>query len=149
MWTIYCHTHIESGRRYIGQTKMTWQRRWKGHIAAAYKAESGHGHFTGAIRAHGPDAFSHEVLEICATQQAADAAEIRWIAEHDTTDRAKGFNRRPGGQGDNWAALRKTTGSPESRAKRSERAKAQWADPQFKAKLSAIQTVAQKEVLAN
>lgn len=32
-WTIYCHTHIESGKRYIGQTKFTMEYRWRrGHV---------------------------------------------------------------------------------------------------------------------
>ena len=74
-WTIYCHTHIESGRRYIGLTKQTWQARWAGHVSQALSRKSGWGHFQNAIRKYGKDAFGCTVLQICDTLEQANAAE--------------------------------------------------------------------------
>ena len=146
MWTIYCHTHAATGRRYIGQTKLSWQRRWKGHLANARRSLDGYAHFGNALRKYGADAFSHEVLESCSTQDEADVAERRWIAEFDTTNRDLGFNRKPGGQGDNNEALRNAKNKPENRAKVAVEAAARWADPAFKAKtgdaISEAQTAA-------
>lgn len=50
-----------------------------------------------AIRKYGPDAFSHEVLEVCDSLESANAAEARWIAHFETCDPAKGFNLQKGG----------------------------------------------------
>lgn len=36
-YTVYCHIHIESGRRYVGLTKLTMMKRWNQHV---YNAES-------------------------------------------------------------------------------------------------------------
>src|ERR1022692_2861177 len=133
MWTIYCHTLVSDGRRYVGQTKNSWQRRWRSHVVAALRAVDGYGHFANAIRKHGSEAFSHEVLEVCSTQQVADLAERCWIALFDTTNRALGFNRTLGGQGDNNVALRRSKNMPEVRAKVSAEVSALWSDPVVKA----------------
>ncbi len=96
-WTIYCHTHIVSNRRYVGLTSRTWQRRWAQHLVQARSRSSGWSHFPNAIRKYGKDAFSHEVLETCDTLEAANAAEERWIEELGTRDPTKGFNTAKGG----------------------------------------------------
>ena len=75
-YTIYCHTHTESGRRYIGLTKLTMMKRWNSHIYTANHVKNGKlaatGHFPNAIRKYGKDAFSHEVLEVCSTLEEAN-----------------------------------------------------------------------------
>ena len=96
-WTIYCHTHTESGRRYVGLTKRTWQRRWSQHVCQA-RSSKGQWHFPNAICKYGKDAFSHEVLEVCETLEEANAAEEKWISHFDTTNRKKGFNLVKGGE---------------------------------------------------
>jgi group I intron endonuclease len=97
-WTIYSHTHVASGRRYVGLTKKTMLFRWNQHIQNA-KAKRGKGcvHFWAAIRKYGKDAFSHEVLEICDTIESANAAEERLIRELETRNPEKGFNLARGG----------------------------------------------------
>ncbi len=97
-YTIYCHTHIESGRRYIGLTKLTMMKRWNQHLANA-KAKQGKGcaHFWAAIRKYGKDAFSHEVLEVCGSLEEANAAEQKWIEHFKTRDPEFGFNLAKGG----------------------------------------------------
>ena len=66
VWTIYCHIHTESGRRYIGLTKVSMMRRWNQHVlksrTCTTKAKI---YFCNAIRKYGKDAFSHKVLEVC------------------------------------------------------------------------------------
>ena len=96
-WTIYCHTHIESGRRYVGLTSQTWRKRWKNHMSAAKSSKGGRWHFPNAIRKYGKDAFSHEVLEISGTLEEANSAEEKWIAHFDSRNPKKGFNLEKGG----------------------------------------------------
>jgi len=95
-WTIYCHTHIESGRRYVGLTKHSMMRRWNRHVYSANLVKNGKpaltAHFPNAIRKYGKDAFSHEVLEICQTLESANLAEEKWIEFHKTRDLQFGFN---------------------------------------------------------
>lgn len=99
-WTIYRHTHIGSGRHYVGLTRMSMMRRWKGHVRVAMR-EGNHKesryHFANAIRQYGKDAFTHEILEKCSTLEEANAAEIKWIEHLDTTNPEKGFNIKVGG----------------------------------------------------
>jgi hypothetical protein len=98
-WTIYCHTHVGSWRRYIGLTKKTMTRRWKEHVQNAIK-KTGRGcrHFWNAIRLYGKDAFSHEILEICMDLEVANLAEECWIEFFETRDPTGGFNLAKGGR---------------------------------------------------
>jgi group I intron endonuclease len=97
-WTIYCHTHVESGRRYIGLTKKTILQRWNNHVLNAHK-KTGKGcrYFWSAIRKYGKDAFSHEVLEYCSTLEVANQAEEAWVEFYETRNQEKGFNLAKGG----------------------------------------------------
>lgn len=134
-WTIYCHTHIESSRRYIGLTSQTWQKRWKNHVNTA-KNSKGCFHFPNAIRKYGKDAFSHEVLEICDTLEDANAAEVRWIARFDTRNPEKGFNLRKGGQ-HTPHPVKNPWDRPEYRKKSSVASRRKWKDPAFRARVTA------------
>jgi hypothetical protein len=96
-WTIYCHIHRESGRRYIGLTKQTWKQRWKNHVCAARSSKGGRWHFPNAIRKYGSEAFDHEVLEVCDSLEEANVAEVRWIRHFDSANPEKGFNLEKGG----------------------------------------------------
>ena len=96
-WTIYCHTHIATGRRYVGLTSQTMERRWASHCAKAKSAKGGRWHFPNAIRKYGKDAFSHEVLEVCYDLEVANLAEKCWIDLFETRDPTKGFNLAKGG----------------------------------------------------
>jgi group I intron endonuclease len=98
IWTVYCHTHVASGRRYVGLTKKTMLARWNQHVyCAGNRAKGKRSHFWAAIRKYGKDAFSHEVLEVCGTLESGNAAEERLIEELDTRNPAKGFNITRGG----------------------------------------------------
>jgi GIY-YIG catalytic domain len=163
VWTIYCHTHVESGRRYVGQTQRTQKKRWVGHLSAA-KSSGRRSHFSNAIRTYGPDAFEHEVLETCVTQEAANEAEIRWISKLGTRDPRFGFNGRDGGKhGPHYITRnpwdrqafrahmleilgspdrrtrtsevnREVKSTPDARAKVSAESRARWVDPIIRAK---------------
>ena len=97
-WTIYCHIHKATGRRYIGLTKKTWKQRWNQHVYTATKlAKRGWSHFANAIRKYGKDAFFHEVLEVCDSLEEANAAEEKWVEHFDSTNPERGFNIKKGG----------------------------------------------------
>ncbi len=149
-WTIYSHMHIESGRRYIGLTKLTMLRRWNQHLQnAKRKAGKGCRHFWNALRSYGPQAFSHEVLEVVESLEEANLREDFWIERFDTRNLEKGFNLARGGRhtphpvqklGDRpeFIAKCRTNSAhlltPEGRAK----SRAAVQTPEFRAKIGAI-----------
>ena len=134
-WTIYCHTHTKSGRRYVGLTSQTWQKRWKNHVHAAGSSKGGRWHFANAIRKYGKTAFSHEVLEVCDTLEEANAAEEKWIAHFDTRNPEKGFNLKKGGDHIPHP-VKNPWDRPEYRKKSSAASKAKWRDPEFRARVT-------------
>jgi hypothetical protein len=147
-WTIYCHTHIGSGRRYVGLTRLSMMRRWKGHVAKSQSLKP-HGksrsHFANAIRQYGKDAFTHEVLETCSTIEEANQAEIKWIENYDSTNPEKGYNIKPGGNqtphpvDNNWQK------SPEYIEHITGVSKRLWTDPAFIAKQSEALRLARQD----
>jgi hypothetical protein len=169
-WTIYCHTHTDSGRRYVGLTKKTLLQRWNQHVYMALKTKAGKGfsHFCNAIRAYGKDAFSHQVLEVCHDLEIANLAEECWIEFFDTRNPEKGFNLAKGGA-HTPHPIRSPMQRPEFRVKamealaavnarmtheeRSARSKGLWKDPQYQEKVvaatkAALSTPAAKEAMS-
>jgi group I intron endonuclease len=97
-FTIYCHTNRVNGKRYVGQTLSTMEKRWTAHVSVA-KCNRGRQTrlLSAAIRKYGPDAFDHEVLEIIVgTQEEADLAEAEWIKRRGSRSPA-GYNLTAGG----------------------------------------------------
>jgi hypothetical protein len=154
-WTIYCHIHIDSGRRYIGLTKRTMERRWSQHCVQAKSSKGGRWHFPNAIRQYGPQAFSHEVLEVCETLKAANEAEIKWIDHFNSRDPQFGFNLAPGDshiphpiRKNPWddpeyrkktiRSLKISHGDPKLRAKKKKISEDLWSNPEFRSKLISI-----------
>jgi group I intron endonuclease len=93
--TVYCHTNSVNGKRYVGITKFSMERRWKGHVASVkwgYPTR-----FSRAIAKYGQNAFTHEVLETVPDRETANEAEIWWIAHFGSDDPALGYNLSPGG----------------------------------------------------
>jgi hypothetical protein len=148
-WIVYCHTHIESGRRYIGLTKKTLLQRWNQHLYKSKRPRKSH--FWNAIRKYGKEAFSHEVLQTCSTLRLANRAEVRWIERYKTRDPLFGFNLARGGDsrpnfpGQNpWdrpdyrakslPGLIARTHTPQSRAN----SRAAVQSPEVRAKISAL-----------
>lgn len=122
-WTVYCHIHAATSRRYVGVTRRSMERRWSQHVNQSKSAKGGRWHFPNAIRKYGPEAFVHEVLEVCDSLEQADLAERKWIAHFDTTDPRKGFNILKGGCPDS---------KPESKPIR-----AKWQEPEYRMKVTA------------
>ncbi len=96
-WTIYCHIHEASGRRYVGLTKHSMTKRWNRHVYNALHSRGNTRYFPNAIRKYGPNAFSHEILEVCHYLEVANMAEECWIEFYETRDPTKGFNLAKGG----------------------------------------------------
>jgi group I intron endonuclease len=97
VFTIYCHTNTVNGKKYVGQTRQSMEQRWTKHVIKALNNTSSSRAFAAAIRKHGPSVFSHEVLDIVATQDGADRAERAWIA-HLACMTPDGYNIAAGGQ---------------------------------------------------
>ena len=91
---VYCHTLFD-GRKYIGITCQPLNRRWRN--GEGYKSKDGY--FYNAIKKHGWDAFSHEVLIHGLSEDEAKAIERLLITLFKTQDRSKGFNISGGGDG--------------------------------------------------
>ena len=136
-WTIYCHIHVESGRKYVGLTKQTMESRWKKHIYTAKSSKGGRWHFPNAIRKYGPEAFSHTILETCSSLEEANLAEQKWIEKFDSRNPEKGFNLAPGGTSSPHSIRKNPWNNPEFRVKILAKMKALGASPAFKAKISA------------
>ena len=137
-WTIYCHIHIESRRRYIGLTSRSVERRWSQHVTQARFSKNGRWHFPNAIRKYGKDAFTHEILEICYTLEKANAAEEKWIEFYDTRNIERGFNLAKGGEHIPHPIRKNPWDDPEYRAKMVEVIKTRWQDPEYRAANLAI-----------
>jgi GIY-YIG catalytic domain-containing protein len=73
-FTVYCYTNVVTGKKYVGQTKQGRDERWSQHLRkdCIYP-------FALAIREHGPDVWSYEVLDVVTTRKGAYIAEARWI----------------------------------------------------------------------
>jgi hypothetical protein len=147
-WTIYCHTHVDSGRRYVGLTKKTMMQRWNQHVySSKVRKIKLPNYWYNAIRKYGKDAFSHEVLEVCDTLEEANVAEIKWIEFHNSTNKNRGFNLAKGGNHppkDLGAyktkmsiAVRASLQDPAVRIRRVEATKKMWQDPEYRNKVSA------------
>lgn len=130
-WTVYCHIHRESGRRYVGLTKRTWQERWRGHLHGAGRGVRTH--FANAIRKYGPEAFDHEVLEVCHTLEEANEREQHWIWTYDTRNPLRGFNLAEGGNHVPHPIRKNPWDDPAYRAKKLESIRRNWDDPDYRA----------------
>lgn len=140
-WVIYCHTHTESGRRYVGLTKKTMLQRWNNHVLnAKRKLGKGCRHFWNAIRKYGPEAFTHEVLEVCHNLEVANLAEECWIELFDTRNPEKGFNLIRGG-GHTPHPVKNPWDRPDYRARALEVARLKAVDPTWRAKVSSAMKV--------
>lgn len=64
---------------------------------SALRSTSVKSHFSYAIKKYGKRAFSHEVLQVVDSLEAANTAEIYWISHFDTRNPDRGFNIAPGG----------------------------------------------------
>lgn len=96
---IYKITHRESGKAYVGLTRQSLARRMQGHktMALREKQRPGCTKLNAAIRKHGWQAFSKQVLYAGVPLSALSGMEIVCIAMHGTHSR-HGYNLTAGGE---------------------------------------------------
>lgn len=99
-YTIYMHVNKFNDKKYIGFTNNV-RRRWR-NKGIEYKPsikENQNRSFWNAIQKYGFDNFEHVKLLKNLTFEDACKKEIEYIEKYDTTNRDKGYNVSPGGNG--------------------------------------------------
>lgn len=91
-FTVYKHT-TPSNKVYIGITSQEVGRRWQ--CGSGYY---GNDHFRKAIKKYGWENITHEVLYTGLTKEQACSKEIELIAEYDSANPEKGYNKSTGGE---------------------------------------------------
>jgi len=112
---IYKVTNFKNNKVYIGQTTAKpWGERAYSHLNGY-----GNDHMKNAVKKYGKENFKVEVICVCPNQKLLDEWEIKYIAEYDSTNPAKGYNKESGG---------KNMGSPseETRKKMSKNSARYW-----------------------
>lgn len=92
-YIVYMHT-TPSGKRYIGITAQTVEKRWQKGFGYAYGEND---YFFNAIKKYGWDNIKHEILFTGLTKSEAEEKEIELIKKYNTTSRDCGYNRETGG----------------------------------------------------
>jgi group I intron endonuclease len=88
---IYLAVHIESGKKYVGQTAGSLDKRIRAHMY-------GNCYFSNALRRYGREAFTISVIDTATTRSELDVKEKAWIKEHDCIA-PSGYNLTSGGEG--------------------------------------------------
>lgn len=90
-YIVYIHTS-PSGKRYIGITSQSPERRWLG--GSGYCKNE---YFTRAIKKYGWENFKHEIVAQELTKEDAENLEQRLITQYKTTIKDCGYNIKSGG----------------------------------------------------
>lgn len=124
MWHVYIHT-APNGKKYVGITCRQPEHRW--NHGRGYFCNK---HFSAAIQKYGWDNFCHEIVANGLSKEAACDLEKKLIAEYDTTNRDKGYNKSTGGELSGLGVVM----SEEARRRTSERRRGKhiWSDDQRK-----------------
>lgn len=93
MYIVYMHT-CPNGKKYIGITGQTPERRWQKGKGYAYGSND---YFYNAIKKYGWENISHEIIFKNLTKEEAEKKEKELIKKHNTTNRNFGYNRENGG----------------------------------------------------
>jgi group I intron endonuclease len=135
---VYLMRDKTNDKLYVGQTIHAPERRFKEHF---YEDT----YIGNAMRAHGIENFTIEVIEECETREQLNEREIFWIAELDCMA-PKGYNCTTGGEGgspseETVERIRASVNSyyeehPEARDRISAEQKARFSDPEEIAKLA-------------
>lgn len=91
---VYRIKNNENGKCYYGQTRQPPNRRWSQHKQAA--KNGGKMILYNAMRLHGIDKFSFEVVYTCETLEELNSKEIEFIAENNSLS-PDGYNASKGG----------------------------------------------------
>jgi len=114
---IYLVTNLANGKKYVGQTRLRLEHRWKQHVR-----DAGNGSSTligAAIRKYGTDAFSVSIICTRSSQAELDTAERFYISSLGThSSTGNGYNLTAGGYGGQHCAVGPMTGKRHSPATR-------------------------------
>lgn len=97
-YSVYKHTNLKNGKVYVGMTNNI-QNRWRNNGIAYKPYKKNSTRFWNAIKKYGWNNFKHEVIEDGLSFEKACEAEKRYIKLYQSTDRKKGYNIAPGGNG--------------------------------------------------
>jgi group I intron endonuclease len=92
---IYAITNICNGTKYIGQTTLSLEDRFKLHYADAKKERNKYRKLYIAMKEYGFDSFEIEELETVENNKILDEREIFWIEKLHTFE--NGYNETKGG----------------------------------------------------
>ena len=118
-FSVYVVTHLATGRRYFGKARDP-RDRWRRHL----RGDNPRSFVQRALRKHGRESFSFEVVEDFASEAEAYRAESWWVLFARSNDERFGFNLSAGGEGNPGAEV-----GPATRKLLSEVSKRRWARP--------------------
>ena len=98
---VYCHTNKVNGKRYVGWTSLSMEKRWNQHVYGALCRSSSYA-FHKAIRKYGKEVWEHSELCCVSTLENVLKAEKFFIDELKTTifrEGHHGYNMTDGGEG--------------------------------------------------
>lgn len=94
IFSVYMHTNIINGKKYVGITSKEPTRRWKGN-GSGYRNNE---HFWNAIQKYGWDNFEHDVIYQGLNLDEASCIEKELIAKYNTNNPNFGYNLTSGGE---------------------------------------------------
>ena len=97
MYDIYRITNSINGKIYIGLTGWGYEERWLRHKSASRLGVETY--LYNAVRKHGEENFSIELIEQTETIEQAKEREKFWIHQFNSIDRDLGYNIKDGGEG--------------------------------------------------
>ena len=86
-----------NSKLYIGMTSMDIEKRLMSHKSSLELGKHHNKHLQASFSKYGKDVFSFEMLEECYSLEEALDREVFWIAELETTNSSKGYNKTFGG----------------------------------------------------
>ena len=113
LWTVYIHTNLINGKKYVGITSNPVKKRWRNGYGYSENLPIGR-----AIRKYGWENFDHEISADNLDEDDAKKMEQELIKSYNTTDDKYGYNVTVGGDG-----IKGFKHSEASRAKLSEKAR--------------------------
>lgn len=131
---VYCVTEKSSGKKYVGATSVSVERRWKQHIDTARRDRGSFLH--AEIRLRGEHSFLVETIGTADSKSAMFALERRRIAELGTMY-PHGLNGSAGGEG-----LSTIDYSAPVREKMRRKTVDRWQDPEFRSRCIAASVAA-------